>query len=157
MRFHSSWFPRTEWHSDTPPLRLRGFSRRLGLCCVHTGHINPFFKGTPVGVLSINYAFLNWKIADLQAHIAPPGGAILDCRSAILKNHENVPQILNIFTFRANILTQIFASGEVTGTTYLQMGVGSLLHIIFGCPWQEIYQHHWYRNMRFLSGFRRHF
>ena len=37
---------------------------------------NPFLAGTPVSVLSINYAVSIEKIADLQAHSAPLGGVL---------------------------------------------------------------------------------
>ena len=38
--------------------------------------LNPFWAGTRLGVSGIMLCFNCWKIADLQAHIAPPSGAI---------------------------------------------------------------------------------
>ena len=54
------------------------------------GHFKPFW---PEFWNSLMLYFCYWRISDLQAHIAPPSGAIWACIGLIfLRNRENVAQ-----------------------------------------------------------------
>ena len=128
---------------------------------VRVRRVNSFWAGTTLGVLSIRLCFNCWKIADLQAHSAPPSGALWACRSAIFEEMRKCGSNLECIFFqneRSKLKSLLL--GGTWNTTYFDIKGHSQFDIILRGSLTWNIEHHWYRNKVFskkLSGFRQHF